>query len=136
MSMEANKALIRRWYHEMWNGWSEAVADEIVVPDVRFQGSLGVTVAGISGLREYMRRVREAFPDFHNEIEEMVADGERVAVRVTYTGTHRGEMYGIAPTGRAIRYGGAAFFTIVDGKVREGWVLGDVASLRRQLEEP
>ncbi len=100
MSMEANKALIRRWYHELWNGWSEAVADEIVVPDVRFQGSLGVTVAGISGLREYMR------------------------------------LYGIAPTGRAIRYGGAAFFTTADGKVREGWVLGDVASLRRQLEEP
>ena len=63
----------------------------------------------------------------------MTAEDDRVVARVFYRGTHRGEIFGVAPTGKAIRYAGAAFFRIVEGQVIEGWVLGDLLSLMRQI---
>jgi predicted ester cyclase len=80
-----------------------------------------------------MRKVQSAFPDFHNTIEEIVAENDRVIARTFYWGTHRGEIFGVAPTGKAITYAGAAFFRIEDGRITHGWVLGDLLSLLRQL---
>ena len=82
---------------------------------------------------EYMSRVRSAFPDFHNKIEQLVAEGDRVAARLQYTGTHRGEIFGVQPSGVSISYAGAAFFRIAGNRVAEGWVLGDLVSLTQQL---
>lgn len=126
---------MRRYYDELWNAWTLDVADELLAPDIRFRGSLGVDVVGVAAFREYVRRVQRAFPDFHNAVLELVAEPERVAARLAYTGTHRGELFGIAPTGRRIRYAGAAFFRLAGGRIGEGWVLGDLDGLRRQLTE-
>jgi len=134
-SNEANKALVRRYYHEMWNQWDFVLVDELIVERITFRGSLGMNVCGRAGFKGYMQTVQRAFPDFHNRIEELIAEGDRVVARLTYTGTHHGELFGIEPTGRRVTYAGVAIFRISDGAVVEGWVLGDTGGLMRQLAE-
>jgi steroid delta-isomerase-like uncharacterized protein len=131
--LERNKEIIRRYYQEMWNSWNFAKTEEILARDIVFRGSLGTETKGREAFCEYMRQVLGAFPDFHNTIEEIVSENDGVVARLTYRGTHRGEILGVAPTGKTIEYAGAAFFRIANGKVSQGWVLGDVLSLLRQL---
>ena len=80
-----------------------------------------------------MATVRAAFPDFHNTIEDLIAEGNRVAARLSYRGTHRGELFRIAPTGRRVTYSGIALFRIAGGKIIDVWVIGDTLGLLRQL---
>ena len=98
-----------------------------------FRGSLAVSTRGRDGFRQYMMTVRTAFPDFHNTVEELIAEGDKVVARLTYRGTHRGQLFGFAPTGKAVTYSGVAVFHIERGKIVEGWVLGDTVGLMRQL---
>ncbi|MGH9745263.1 MAG: ester cyclase [Candidatus Acidiferrales bacterium] len=131
--LEQNKTLIRRFFDEMWNPWNYDKADELLSPEIKFRGTLGSELVGRDAFRAYMRQVHAAFPDFHNSILELTAEDDRVVARTFYRATHRGEIFGIAPTGKSISYAGAAFFRIADGQVIEGWVLGDLLSLLRQL---
>ncbi len=133
MPIEENKALIRRYYDELWNGWQFDLAGQIVAGDVRFRGSLGRAVLGRAGLVDYMKYVQAAFPDFHNTVEDLIAEDDRVAARLLYTGTHRGEIFGIAATGRRIRYAGVGIFQISGGIITDAWILGDLAGLLLQL---
>jgi len=134
MAVQPNARLIERYYQEMWNGWNFALADELLAPAIRFRGSLGIDVHGIEGFKGYMRHVQCAFPDFSNTIEEMISQRTKIVARLTYRGTHCGELFGIPPTGKRISYQGVAFFRISRGKIAEGWVLGDTAELVRQLD--
>lgn len=131
--IEQNKNLIRRFYDELWNPWNFAKADELLSEQIVFRGSLGSETRGRQQFCEYMRQVQRAIPDFHNAIEEVTAEDDRVVARTRYTGTHRGELFGVGPTGRAIEYAGAAFFHIGEGKITAGWVLGDLLSVLRQV---
>src|SRR5438067_8819293 len=117
MAESAAKALVRRYYGALWNRWDFALADELIAEDIAFRGSLGVSVRGREAFREYMDSVRRAFPDFHNRVEELIAEGDRVVARLTYTGTHRGELFGVAPQGRRVSYAGVAIFRVADGRV-------------------
>ena len=128
-SSAQNKALVRRYYEDMWNRWDFALADELVSEGFQFRGSLSIDVQGREGFKDYMRIVRRAFPDFHNYVEETIAEGDKVVARLTYTGTHKGELFGIGATGRRVTYAGVAIFRIVGGSDTEGWVLGDVQGL-------
>ena len=132
--LELNRQLVRRFFDEMWNPWNFAKADELLAPDITFQGTLGPELKGREAFRAYMRKVQAAFPDFHNTILEMTAENDRVVARTFYRCTHRGEIFSVAPTGKAISYAGAAFFRIADGKIIEGWVLGDLLSVLGQLD--
>jgi steroid delta-isomerase-like uncharacterized protein len=131
--LEQNKILIRRFFDEMWNPWNFDKADELLAPDIKFRGTLGAELKGRDAFRAYMRRVQAAFPDFHNTILEVTAEHDRVVARTFYRGTHRGEIFGVAATGKSIAYSGAAFFRIADGKLIEGWVLDDLLALLRDL---
>lgn len=130
---EKNKELIRRYYAEMWNPWNFDLAGELLSPEISFRGSLGTETRGRAAFCDYMRKVRAAFPDFHNSIEAIAAEENSVAARLQYTGTHEGELFGIAATHRKIAYAGAAFFRISDQQITEGWVLGDIFSLLKSL---
>jgi steroid delta-isomerase-like uncharacterized protein len=134
MSTGEHKELVRRSYEELWNGWDFALADEPIAAGIAFRGSVGRTVQRREGFKAYVREVRRAFPDFHNRVEELVAEGDRVMARLTYSGTHVGELFGIAPTGRQVSYAGVAVFRIASGQIAEGWVLGDLYGLIRQLK--
>src|SRR5262245_47049889 len=106
MPLEDHKLLVRRYYEEMWNRWDFALADELIAEQIAFRGSLGDSVRGREGFKEYVRAVRRAFPDFHNQIEELIAEGDRVVARLTYTGAHTDALFGIPPTGRRVSYAG------------------------------
>jgi steroid delta-isomerase-like uncharacterized protein len=130
---EAHRALIRRYYDELWNQWRLELADVLLAPDVTFRGSLAVEVAGIAGFKGYVRLVQTAFPDFHNTVEELVVEDDRVVARLTYRGTHRGPLFDLAATGRRVSYAGIALFRITGGRIASGFVVGDTGRLRQEL---
>ncbi|MFL6381785.1 MAG: ester cyclase [Nitrososphaeraceae archaeon] len=74
-----------------------------------------------------------AFPDLHHEIEDIVTEGDKVAVRLTVTGTHKGEFRGIPPTGKKLYLDEMGFITITDGKITEGWISADSMRLMHQI---
>ena len=136
MSRISNIRLIESWYHRMWNRWDKSAFEEILTPDIAFRGSLGQVKHGYDGISEYMDFVRAAFPDFTNQIEEVISEGDKAFVRLSYTGTHEGEIFGVAPTQKRFTYYGAAVFSFADERmIHEVWVLGDVYGLLRQLTE-
>ena len=123
---EQNKDVVREYYARVSNGRdldavSEFFADERMVEGVR------------AGCFRYF----EAFPDMHVALEDLIAEGDRVFLRSTLTGTHDGEYKGIPPTGRHVATECAEVFRIADGKFAGYWCLTNVAGLMRQLtEEP
>jgi steroid delta-isomerase-like uncharacterized protein len=129
------KALVCRYYAEVWNAWNEAALEELISPDIEFRGSIGAVVKGIAEFKQYVNRIRAAFPDFHNHIEELIAEGDKAAVRLTYTGTHRGELFGYSGTERKVTYQGLAIFEFKQDKIVRGHVLGDTETLKCQLAQ-
>jgi len=132
-TIQANRRLIERYYNELWNQWSFPLVDQFLSPAVRFHGSVGVSVVGREAFLDYVHLIRSAFPDFHNTLEETLAEEDKVAARLTYRGTHQGKIFGVEPTGKHILYEGLALFRIGDGKITEGYVLGNVIHLLEQL---
>lgn len=133
MSTEQNQALVRRFYEQLWNAWRLDLAGEILSPSLHFRGSLGTRTRGLLEFTAYVERVRSAFPDWHNHIEELLAADERVVARLTWTGTHTGPLGDIPPTGRHVSYVGAAFFRMGGRTIDEAWIVGDTQELWRAL---
>jgi predicted ester cyclase len=117
----------------MWNRFDKTQIPLLLTEDICFRGSLGQHKTGHHLFGEYADFIRAAFPDFTNQIEEVVSEGDRSFVRLTYLGTHQGRLFGIAPTGRHVEYAGAALFRFRDGCIAEVWVQGDVHGLLQQL---
>ena len=126
--------LVERFYHRVWNKGDEVEARNILDTDFRFRGSLGSELRGPDGFIAYMRSVHAALGDFSCQIDELIAGADCAAARMTFYGRHRGKFFGIEPSGREIRWSGAAFFKTRGGKIAELWVLGDIEAIRRQLE--
>ena len=133
MSGEENKALARRFVDEIVNKGNMAVAAEQVAEDFVELDPFPGQRQGRAGLIESIARMRTAFPDLHWSIEELVAEGEKVASYNTWSGTHQGEFLGIAPTGKRVRMSCMIFDTYVDGKLKESRLLMNVMSLLQQL---
>lgn len=133
--MSNNKSLVQRYYSEVWNAWSIAALEELIAPEIVFHGSIGTAVKGIAEFKQYVNRIRSAFPDFHNQVEELIAEENKVAARLTYTGTHRGELFGFPGTGNKVSYQGLAIFEFQEGKIVRGFVVGDTETLKRQLDQ-
>jgi steroid delta-isomerase-like uncharacterized protein len=124
---------VRRYYDELWNQWKLESAADLLSEDFRFRGSLGMVTRGRPAFADYVVMVRNAFPDFHNQIERMIVEDNQVVAQLNYTGTHRGEIFGVEPTGNSISYAGVAIFRIGGNQLMSGWVLGDRYELMRQL---
>ena len=131
--MSSGQALVRRFYEELWNEWRLDVADEILAPDMRFRGSLGSTAEGRAAFKTYVEGVRQAFPDWHNQVDELFEAGDRVVARLTWRGTHSGTLAGIPPTGNIVTYVGVALFTVEDAIITAAWIVGDTQELWRSL---
>ncbi len=130
--LEANKALVRRTYAEWWNanGNVESV-DEMVRPD--FIGHLGGgKVRDIESLRHDIRTYQGGLGGLREVVEDLIAEGDRVVVRYSLYGTHTGDFYGAAPTGKAVKVGGIEIFRIEDGKLAEFWHFGEAIDLSRE----
>ena len=130
---EGNEKIVERFYHELWNRWDLGVADEILAEGVRFRGTLGSTLEGREAFKGYVGTMRAAFPDWHNHIDEIISCGERVATRMTWSGTYEGKLMDVGPTGAQVEYVGAAIFRLADGLIGEAWVVGDTQELWRAL---
>jgi predicted ester cyclase len=100
---------------------------------VSFRGSLGSSVSGREEFKAYVERVRLAFPDWHNQIDELLVVGDRVVARLTWSGTHNGPLGNVQATGARVSYVGAAFFRIAHAKIAEAWIVGDTQELWRAL---
>jgi len=107
---------------------------EILAPDFRFRGSLGPEKVGVDGFVDYMRAVHRALGDYQCEIIELVVEDNRAAARMLFHGNHRAEFFGVPATGSRIEWAGAAFFETDQGRITGLWVLGDIDSVRQQLE--
>jgi steroid delta-isomerase-like uncharacterized protein len=132
---EANKQLARRWFEEVWNQGREAAIDELLAP-----GAVGFGLAGPGAeihaagqLKSFVRNLRDAFPDVHITIEDMVAEADKVAVRFRVTGTHTGGGLGIAGTGRTADFTGMTIIQFKDGKLFHGWNNWDQLGMLQQL---
>lgn len=134
MLTEANKTIIRRSFEEAWNKQNLAVVDELFAPD--FTGYFAIHPEPLSGLvayREFMSGYFVAFPDAHFEIEDIVAEGDRVAARWTVRGTHKGTLAGLPATARQIRVPGMWVHRVAGGKIAEQWGIFDALGLMQQL---
>src|SRR5919204_3794797 len=123
MSLEENKQVVRR-LHDLWNTGN---LDEI--PKVFGADFVGhwprssrlPERRGLEDVRAGLMNTRTAFPDWQEHVEEMIAEGDRVVTRYTSTGTHRGDFWGIAPTGRRISISEVSIYRVAGGKVVEQW---------------
>ena len=129
---EANKALIREHYDATANAFKPATIDRQVAADFVDRGS--PEIVGPEGVKAHIKALRIAFPDLSVTIEDMVAEGDLVAVRGTWRGTHQGEFRGVPAIGRKIEFGGMVFWRVSGGQIRERWGLIDTPTLMRQLQ--
>ena len=133
MNSDEQIRLIDRFYNDMWNRFDKSVFGDILDPKIHFRGSLGQTKVGFDEFGEYVDYIQAFASDFHNEVLSTITERNRTFARLSYTGTHQGEVFGLAPTGKRFEYSGAAVFTFSDGKISDVWVIGDVYGLTQQL---
>ncbi len=131
--VQANEAVIRRFYEELWNEHQPIVAEQIIADTFRFRGTLGTTLIGRDEFKRYVEMVLTAFPDWDNKIDEILATDDRVVTRMTWSGTHQGRLGNIEPTRARVHYCGAGFFRLSDGVIGEAWIVGDTQELWRAL---
>lgn len=131
---EANKSLVRRLIEEAINKGNLKVADEILSTEYVYREPMAGEKHGKTGFQEMVTVYRNAFPDIKLTIEEQIAEGDKVVTRTTGAGTHRGELFGTAPTGKRVSgVLGVVVTRIANGKVVEdNWVY-DALGMMRQL---
>jgi predicted ester cyclase len=127
MSLEENKAVVRRWI-EAYNK-RNLDFDEFIAPHY-FDHTNQV---GMEGLKQLFDMGLKAFPDWHETIEDIIAEGDKVWVLLTYTGTHTGEFMGLAPTGNKITTKGVDIYRIENGKLAEYWNVTDFVRFFRPI---
>ena len=134
MSAEENKVVSRRVAQEIFNGGNLDLADELYAPDyVLHDPSLPEDLHGPEGLKQYAAMTLGAFPDARVTVEDQVAEGDKVVSRWTATGTHTGELMGIAPTGRSIEISGITINRFSGGKIAEDWYQSEDLGMMQQL---
>ncbi len=120
MSAEENKVLVRRFI-DAANQNNLAVFDVHFAPDFVSRDTVVPVPPGPEGVRQLFAAVRSAFPDFHETIEDLVAEDDKVVARWTTRGTHQGEFAGIPPTGKSVTWKGMFIVRVADGKIVEVW---------------
>jgi predicted ester cyclase len=134
VSAEENKTVARRWFEDLFNLGDLEVADEIVAPDhVNHDPTLPDIPPGPEGQKQIVNLYRGAFTNAHISIEDQLAEGDRVATRWTSSGTHQGELMGVAPTGNQVTVTGITINRISGGKIAESWNNFDALGMMQQI---
>lgn len=132
MSTEQNKALVRRLIEEGINRGNERVIEELVAPNFVTREE-SMRAVGLEGFKEMVSSFRTAFPDGRMVIDDVVAEGDTVITWAYFTGTHRGPLEGIPPTGKPVKVKDVDRFRIKNGKVVESSTTFDRLDMLRQL---
>ena len=133
MSVQGTKALVRRLMEEDISQGDETVAEAIIHPAFIDHTNPPGMQHGLEGHKAIVRLFRLAFPDLEFRIEDLIGEGDKVVARTTMRGTHRGEFFGIPPTGKTVEMTGVHVLRIADGKIIEHWGSNDDLGLLRQL---
>jgi steroid delta-isomerase-like uncharacterized protein len=133
VSEEENKAVIRRWIDAYNERDLQAEADVLAPGFVAHVPAAPGPLEGLEAWRQFSGPFAEAFPDLRLTVQDIAAEGDTVAARVAFHGTHRGEFQGIPPTGKQVAFSSMEFNRVRDGKVEEHWVELDLFGLMQQL---
>jgi steroid delta-isomerase-like uncharacterized protein len=134
MSSEENKALVRRQFEAIWNDGNLAVIHELYAPSYTNHDPANPAQApGPAGFTQRVGLYRTALPDLHLTIEDQVAEADNVVTRWTASGTHKGDLLGIPPTGKSVSVTGMLISRIDGGRFIEEWVNWDTLGLLRQV---
>lgn len=129
-----NKSVVLRSEAELWSKGNLAAADELYSPDFVCHFVIGPEWRGVQGIKDVVAQHRRSFPDWNEKVEDIVAEGNKVVIRFTSTGTQQGEFAGIAPTGKKVTIQEVAIFRLADGKIVEQWGMPDLHGLLEQLK--
>lgn len=136
MSAEENKALVRRVYETLNQALSTgnlAVLDEVIARDAVDHNPGPGQAPGLEGIKKAFGEFIVAFPDLHFTVEDMIAEGDKVAIRISTRGTHKGPFLGVPPTGKQVTQTGIDVLRIAGHKVVERWGEFDQLGLLQQL---
>lgn len=132
MSAEDNQAIVRR-YQDALNRNDLDALDDVVAADVKMPNALPGFPPGLKGAKLAHQSSLSVFSEWHVHIDDMVADEDKVAVRVTMSGVHTGPLGDIPPTGKSFKMNGVYFVRIAGGQIVEHWGMGDTAAMMQQL---
>ncbi|HEY9622852.1 MAG TPA: ester cyclase [Crinalium sp.] len=134
MTSAASKALIYRYYEEVWNQRNLAVLDEIIdLHHVRYETGTVRELVGPDGVKQFIQVFIAAFPDLHFSLEDVVAEGDRVAARWVFQGTHDGYLRDIPPSGHSVMIPGISFARVANNKFVEYWTSWDAFLLLNEI---
>lgn len=134
MALEDNKALVSRIADDIWNRGDLAVVDEVMAPNATYHGPhMPNGVGDRDSWRRAVTMYRGAFPDSHVTFQELIAGGDTVVGRWSATGTHRGHIRSVGPTGKRIAIEGITIYRIADRKIVEAWEHLDLLGMWQQL---
>lgn len=130
----SNKSVVLRSEAELWSKGNLAVADELYSPMFVCHFIVGPEWRGVQGIKDVVAQHRRSFPDWNERVDDIIAEGDRVVIRFTSTGTQEGEFAGIAPTMKRVNIREVAIFRLADGKIIEQWGMPDLHGLLEQLK--
>jgi len=133
---EENKALLRRWFDEVWNKKNAGAIDEMLAADGIVHGlseDENQPLKGPAGFKPFHDVFRGAFPDIGVVVEDLIAEGDKVVARCSVRGKHTGDHLGIAPSNSPVLFTGIAIVRIEDGMIVEAWNNFDFLKMNRQI---
>ncbi|MDH3670632.1 MAG: ester cyclase [Gammaproteobacteria bacterium] len=133
--MGIHKEQVKKFYRVLWDAHDNDQIPSVLHEDFAFRGSLGQEKRGHAGFAEYVDMVHDALGEYRCIIEELVSESNKVFAKMKFTGIHKGEFLGYSPTQQRVSWNSCALFTFRGDKVANLWVLGDLASLQKQLQE-
>jgi predicted ester cyclase len=125
--------LVRAFYERIWIAGDLSASEQLLAREFRFRGSLGGEMQGRDAFAEYVCSVRSSLGHYHCEILECVAEGSQAFAKMEFSGIHTGNFRGYAPTGKLVKWLGAALFRFREQQIVHLWVLGDLLALEAAL---
>ncbi len=132
-ALEENKTLARRFFEEVASQQKLDLIDELFAPEYVLHDPANPMVQNREALKGFLMGHYAAFPDAKWTVEDVMAEGDKVTVRWTFSGTHQGDLMGIPPTGKHVAMSGISVYRIADGKIAEEWAVADVMGFMQQL---
>jgi steroid delta-isomerase-like uncharacterized protein len=134
MSAEENKAIMRRYFEGAWEQGDLELLDELLAPDyVNHNPATPDMPTGPEGVKGVVSMFRSGIPDLTVVIEDMIAEGDKVATRYTLEGTHEGELFGVPPTGKRLSIKSMTVERVSEGRIRDHWRVTDSLEMMQQL---
>jgi steroid delta-isomerase-like uncharacterized protein len=133
MSIEENKTIVRRYVEEAWNKGNVDIIDELMAPNYARHIAGPGGALNREGNKQRIAGLRAAFPDIQVTVEDIVAEADKVTIRVSMNGTHQKQFQGIAPTGKQVSITAIDIIRLTDGKIVDHWGVADQLALLQQL---